>query len=290
MPKSDKLAVRGRAISRRKRRDTERSVSLLHPGAQMAETILSTEGVTKRFNGLVAVNDISYTVYENQTAGIIGPNGAGKSTFFNLLTGYHRPSEGKVFFHGRDITELPAYKRVMMGIARTFQLVLVFDSMTVMENMMLACARQGRDYSSKSRFFFKNIHYKGLEKICLDALDTLGVADKADTMTSEMSYGEKRELEIAIALSLNPSLLLLDEPYAGLSLVDIAHISKVIKKIKGKLTIVIIEHKISKLMDLVESLCVINEGALVCNGNPQEVICDPLVRECYWGKEDMVCY
>ncbi len=256
----------------------------------MAEPILSTKGVTKRFDGLVAVDGISYQVGEGETAGIIGPNGAGKSTFFNLLTGYHRPSEGQVFFQGRDITGTRSYQRVMMGIARTFQLVSVFDSMSVLENMMLARARQGRDYRNKGRFFFGNLHSHGLESECLAALDTLGIADKADTRTADMSYGEKRELEIAIALSLEPRVLLLDEPFAGLSLVDIGHISEVINKIKGKFTIVIIEHKISKLMDLVESLCVINEGALVCKGNPEEVICDPTVRECYWGKEDMVCY
>ncbi len=103
-------------------------------------------------------------------------------------------------------------------------------------------------------------------------------------------YGEKRELEIALALSLQPQVLLLDEPFAGLSLVDIAHISQVINSIKGQFTIVIIEHKISKLMDLVDSLCVINEGRMICNGDPQKVICDPEVRECYWGKEEMGCY
>lgn len=256
----------------------------------MAEPILSTSGVTKRFDGLVAVNQITYQVAPGEAAGIIGPNGAGKSTFFNLLTGYFKPSDGQVFFEGREITSRPAHQRVMMGIARTFQLVSVFDSMTVMENMMLARVRQGPDYDSKLRFFFKNVHYKGLERECGEALETLGIAGKADTLTADMGYGEKRELEIAIALSLNPKILLLDEPFAGLSLVDIAHISEVIKKIKGKFTIVIIEHKISKLMDLVESLCVINEGALVCNGNPQEVICDAKVKACYWGKEDMVCY
>lgn len=256
----------------------------------MAEPILSTKGITKRFDGLVAVDGITYEVGDCETAGIIGPNGAGKSTFFNLLTGYHRPSEGQVFFQGREITKVRSYQRVMIGIARTFQLVSVFDSMSVMENMMLARVRQGRDYSSKGRFFFGNLRTRRLEEECLRALETLGIADKAETRTSDMSYGEKRELEIAIALSLSPKVLLLDEPFAGLSLVDIGHISEVIQKLKGRFTIVIIEHKISKLMDLVESLCVINEGALVCNGNPQEVICDATVRECYWGKEDMVCY
>lgn len=256
----------------------------------MTEPILSTKNVTKRFDGLVAVDHVTYQVADCETAGIIGPNGAGKSTFFNLLTGYHRPSEGQVFFLGREITKARSYQRVMIGIARTFQLVSVFDSMSVMENMMLARARQGWDYRSKAHFFLGKLRCRRLEEECLEALDILGISDKAETKTADLSYGEKRELEIAIALSLSPKVLLLDEPFAGLSQVDIGHISEVIKKIKGRFTIVIIEHKISKLMDLVESLCVINEGAMVCKGDPKKVICDPTVRECYWGKEDMVCY
>ena len=256
----------------------------------MAQPILSTAGVIKNFDGLVAVNEVTCEVFEGETAGIIGPNGAGKSTFFNLLTGYYRPQEGKVYYRGRDITHMRPNKRVTLGIARTFQLVSVFDSMTVMENMMLARVRQGLDYQSKLRFFFKNIRYRGLEDECLEALDMLGIADKAEVKTSDMSYGEKRELEIALALSLKPQVLLLDEPFAGLSLVDIAHISQVIAKIKGQFTIVIIEHKISKLMDLVDSLSVINEGCMICRGEPDKVICDPQVRECYWGQEDMECY
>ena len=256
----------------------------------MTGKILSTQGATKRFDGLVAVNLISYAISEGETAGIIGPNGAGKSTFFNLLSGYFIPDEGQVFYYGEDITRMPPYRRVNLGIARTFQLVSVFDSMTVLENMMLARIRQGPDYKSKTRFFFKNAHHRALIEECLQALDAMGIANKAETKTEDLSYGEKREMEIAIALSLNPKVLLLDEPFAGLSPVDIDHISKVIKRIKGNFAIVIIEHKISKLTDLVERLCVINEGNLICDGDPREVICDPKVKECYWGKEEMVCY
>ncbi len=256
----------------------------------MSEHILATQGVSKAFDGLVATNNVTYGLFPGETAGIIGPNGAGKSTFFNLLTGYYPPDTGQVFYHGREITKLPAWDRVNLGLVRTFQLVSVFDTMTVLENMMLARMRQGGSYASKGRFFFGRARRKGLDDECFKALATMGLEGKAGTRTSDLSYGEKRELEIAIALSLNPQVLLLDEPFAGLSLVEIGNISEVIKKLKGKFTIAIVEHKISKLMDLVDRLSVINEGALVCSGEPREVICDPLVRECYWGKEDMVCY
>lgn len=256
----------------------------------MSEPILSTKSATKRFDGLVAVNNITYDLYDGESAGIIGPNGAGKSTFFNLLTGYFIPDEGQVFYQGNEITKTPSYERVTQGIARTFQLVSVFDSMTVMENMMLARIRLGRNYRSKVRFFFKDVNHKELMNDCLQALDTMGIAEKAGAMTSDLSYGEKRELEIAIALSLEPRILLLDEPFAGLSQVEIIHISNVIKRLKGKFTIAIVEHKISKLIELIDRLSVINEGSLIANGLPDEVINDPRVRECYWGKEDMQCY
>jgi branched-chain amino acid transport system ATP-binding protein len=256
----------------------------------MSESILSTRGVCKAFDGLVATNNVTYELLDGETAGIIGPNGAGKSTFFNLLTGYYPPDTGQVFYQGREITKLPAWDRVNLGLVRTFQLVSVFDTMPVVENMMLARIRQGASYASKWSFFFSRARQKALDEHCLAALATMGLEDKAEARTSDLSYGEKRLLEIAIALSLKPKVLLLDEPFAGLSLVEIGQISEVIKRIKGQFTIAIVEHKISKLMDLVDRLSVINEGALVCSGEPQSVICDPLVRECYWGKEDMVCY
>ena len=121
----------------------------------MSQPLLATEGVSKSFNGLSAVNTISYQLEEKEAAGIIGPNGAGKSTFFNLLTGLYLPDKGRVLYQGEDITRMPAYDRVTRGIARTFQLVSVFDSLLVLENMMLARIRMGRDYASKGRFFFK---------------------------------------------------------------------------------------------------------------------------------------
>jgi len=256
----------------------------------MSECILATKGATKRFDGLVAVNDITYELRNGESAGIIGPNGAGKSTFFNLLTGYFKPDDGQVFYQGNNITNSPPYERVTQGIARTFQLVSVFDSMTVLENMMLARIRMGQNYSSKVRFFFKNVRHKTLMDECLHSLDTMGISDKAEIKTSDLSYGEKRELEIAIALSLKPKVLLLDEPFAGLSQVEIIHISNVIKDLKGKFAIAIVEHKISKLMELIDRLSVINEGILIANGPPDKVIHDPRVRACYWGEEDMECY
>ncbi|MFH1059696.1 MAG: ABC transporter ATP-binding protein [Pseudomonadota bacterium] len=256
----------------------------------MASTILETRDASKHFDGLIAVDRVCYQLAEGETAGIIGPNGAGKSTFFNLLTGYYPPDQGQIFYQGREVTRQPAWDRVNSGLVRTFQLVSVFESMSVLENMMLARIRQGRAYTSRARFFLGLARKGDLVDECLGALELMGLQDRAEAPASGLSYGEKRLLEIAIALSLKPQVLLLDEPFAGLSLVEIAQISEVVMALKGRFAIAIVEHKISKLMDLVDRLSVINEGALVCSGDPQTVICDPLVRECYWGKEDMVCY
>jgi branched-chain amino acid transport system ATP-binding protein len=256
----------------------------------MSEIIISTRGVRKEFDGLVAVNDVDYEIRENETAGIIGPNGAGKSTFFNLLTGYFIPDAGTITFDGEDITRIPPYDRVSLGIVRTFQLVSVFDTLSVLENMMLARVRFDKRYKSNARFFLRNLLKSGEVDHCLGALGSIGIVDKAHVKVSDLSYGKKRELEIAIALSMKPRLLLLDEPLAGLSMFEINEIMDILRQLRGTLTIVLVEHKISQILDLVERLHVMHEGQIICAGEPNAVICDPTVKECYFGKEDAVCY
>jgi branched-chain amino acid transport system ATP-binding protein len=256
----------------------------------MADIIIQTKGIRKEFNGLVAVDAVDSEIRENEIVGIIGPNGAGKSTFFNLLTGYFIPEAGKVFFFGKDITKTPSYERVALGIVRTFQLVSVLDSLSVLENVMLARIRFDRSYQVRSRFLLKNLLKSKEVDRCLKALDTIGIADKADVQVSELSYGKKRELELAIALTMDPKVLLLDEPLAGLSLVEINEIVNIIKGLRGTLTILLVEHKISRILDLVERLYVMHEGRVISVGEPNAVICDPAVKQCYFGKEDTACY
>ena len=249
-------------------------------------SFLETKGVTIRFNGLTAVDGVNFEMKEGEAVGIIGPNGAGKTTFFNLLTGLFPPTEGKIFFAGREITDVPPHKRVGMGIVRTFQLVSVFDSLPVMDNLILSTLRSGKDHGQRGKFFFGNAHRAGVFEACEKALDTMGIAGKASLMTSELSYGDKRKLEIAVALSLNPRVLLLDEPFAGLSDSEIVEVSNIIKKVKTSFSLVLIEHKISRILDLVDKLCVMHEGKLIAEGIPDEVLCNTLVREVYWGKEE----
>jgi branched-chain amino acid transport system ATP-binding protein len=175
---------------------------------------------------------------------------------------------------------------VTLGIIRTFQLVSVFDSLPVIDNLALSTIRFGEMYGGRGKFFFADVHSQRIMKACMEKLEVLGIADKADLMTSELSYGDKRKLEIAVALSLNPKILLLDEPFAGLSDSEIGEVSVIIDRVKKDLSFVIIEHKISRIVDMVGRLCVMHEGRLIADGPPNQVLCDATVREVYWGKEE----
>lgn len=249
--------------------------------------VLRAEGLSKHFGGLIAVDDVEFRIKRDETTGIIGPNGSGKTTFFNLLSGLFLPSSGRVVFFEDDVTHMPPNKRVMKGMVRTFQLVSVFNSMTVWENLVLSGVRFERVYTAPWRFLLSSAKSKGIKNNCLEALKLVGLEGKALTPTSELSYGFKRMLEIGIALSLKPKLLLLDEPLAGLSDFEIAEVLEILHRIKQELTLVIIEHKLSKIVNLVDRLCVMNEGSFICEGEPEQVLNDSTVRECYWGKEDM---
>jgi len=250
------------------------------------QPIIETRGATIDFNGLLAVDSVNFAMKEGEAIGVIGPNGAGKTTFFNLLTGLFFPTDGKIFFFGKDITTMPPHKRVMMGIVRTFQLVSVFDSLPVIDNLILSTHRISGNQESKGKFFFSDAHHHQMEASCLSALKMMGIENKADILTAELSYGDKRKLELAVALSLNPRILLLDEPFAGLSDMEIGEVSQILQEVKKKFSFVIIEHKISHIIELVQRLCVMHEGKLIAEGPPSEVLCNSLVREVYWGKEE----
>ena len=257
----------------------------------MEKIVLETTGLTKNFGGLTAVDGVDFQLQAGERVGIIGPNGAGKTTFFNLLTGLFFPSSGKILHVDQgteDITDVQPYQRVKMGIIRTFQLVSVFNSLKVLDNLVLSNVRFSKDYAVKRRFFFKNIHHPEIVEKCLKALTIMGLEGKSRVMTHELSYGDKRKLEIAIALSLDPRILLLDEPFSGLSDAEIEEVLTLIGKIREKFALVIIEHKISRIVDLVQRLSVMHEGKMIANGKPQEVLGDPRVREVYWGKEEVL--
>lgn len=247
--------------------------------------LLSTQRLTKRFGALTAVDQVSYTIPEGQVSGVIGPNGSGKTTLFNLLSGLFAPSQGSIRFMGKNITTLMPHDRVALGIVRSFQLVSVFTSLPVWENLVLAVVRFMEGGSGLRGLFLKSARRKEVIQRCGGALERVGLLGKAEQPAASLSYGDKRMLEIAMALALKPKLLLLDEPLAGLSDHEISQVVDLIGSLRDAFTLVIIEHKISKIVGLLERLCVMNEGRVICEGAPDAVLANPEVRACYWGKE-----
>lgn len=247
--------------------------------------LLETKELTKRFEGLVAVNEVDFCISEGETVGIIGPNGSGKTTFFNLISGFFPPTRGSITFLDHDITRLRPEQRVNLGIGRTFQLVSVFDSLKVWENLVLCVARMAEEKLRPSAFMTKPASNHMILDECREALKLVGLEAAAELTTATLSYGSKRMLEIAISLSLRPKLLLLDEPFAGLSDDEIDEVLSLLHRVKKNFTLIIVEHKISRIVGLVERMYVMNEGYIICTGSPADVLKNPEVQECYWGKE-----
>ncbi|KKM10847.1 hypothetical protein SY88_12125 [Clostridiales bacterium PH28_bin88] len=241
--------------------------------------------MSKRFGPLLAVNNVSITIEKGKVSGIIGPNGSGKTTLFNLLSGFFPPTEGKIFFEGQDITQLKPQERVNLGIGRSFQLVSIFPRLKVYENLVLAVLRFRESLKKGVPFYLARVTDKTeILDDCQRYLEMVGLDKKRNMYAGEMSYGDQRLLEIILSISLKPKILLLDEPFSGLGDVEIAFILELLHKVKDDFTIVIIEHKISKIENFVEHLVVLSQGVAICQGKPSEVFCDAEVRRCYWGE------
>jgi len=243
--------------------------------------IIKTENVTKRFGELIAVDRVNYLLRENEVAGIIGSNGAGKTTFFNLLTGYYPPDEGTILYQGEDVTHLAPEKRVAMGMMRTFQLTSTFDNLKVIDNLVLSFFRAYKKSSLPSLFLTTCKRYRQENKIA-ESLETFELKDVAQREVKHLSLGEKRRLEIAMTILAEPRVLLLDEPLAGLGELEIKKVLGVLRKHVGKQTILIVEHKISKVEDFLERLTVMHEGKIIADGTCEECLRDPEVRRSYW--------
>jgi branched-chain amino acid transport system ATP-binding protein len=244
--------------------------------------IVSTRDVTIRFGGHVAVDHVTLDVAPGSLKSIIGPNGAGKTTLFNLLSGQYRPSEGRILFKGRDVTHWNASARARHGIGRSFQLTNIFPTLTVLENVRLAVqARRGlggnawRDYRS----------FPSLEDRAYELLEAVLLASKWAAPAAELAHGEKRKLELGILLALEPEVLLLDEPTAGMSLEEVPSIIALIERIKarGAETILLVEHKIDMVMALSDSIAVLKDGRLIADDSPDAVSRDPEVQAAYFG-------
>ncbi len=244
--------------------------------------ILEVRGLTKSFGGVIAVSNVSFTVKEGELLGIIGPNGSGKTTLVNLITGFVKPSSGSVIFRGKDITGLPPYKIVNMGISRTFQMVRPFYHLPAFKNLVVPlCSPRVRDYAGGN--------YGDRDAVALDLLEEVGFERDslvAYKVANSLPQGYLKRLELAKALSLRPDIFILDELFSGLSLAEVASIIPIIEKLKdqGK-TILMVEHRLKELFKIADRVIVMNFGEKIADGPPSLVMEDPTVKSAYLGTE-----
>ena len=235
--------------------------------------LLRTENVVKRFGGLVAVNQVSFELYEGEILGLIGPNGAGKTTLFNCINGIYRPEEGRIFFRNTDITGWRPWRLAHMGMARTFQIVRPLAELTVRENVMVGAA-----------FGEKQMPLRQAAKIADEVLEFLGLAPRADQLAGSLNVAQKKRLELARALAAQPRLLLLDEVLAGLNPTEVDEMVETIRRIRERgITILMIEHVMRAIMNLSDRILVLNFGELIAEGTPEEIAQNEEVIRAYLG-------
>jgi branched-chain amino acid transport system ATP-binding protein len=243
--------------------------------------LVRTELLTKAFGALTAVNAVSLAVEEGSLHSVIGPNGAGKTTFFNLLSGQHVPTSGRIVFDGRDIAGTPPHRIAHLGIARSFQRTSIFPTLSIADNVWLAAF--ARQESWRGLGWRRADRYPELTQRALDVLAEVGLADKAGAPAREISHGEQRQLELAITLAAAPRLLLLDEPAAGLSPDETQRMVALVQKLKRRYTILLIEHKIDVVMSMSDRISVMHFGSVIAEGSPAEIQGNADVRRAYLG-------
>jgi branched-chain amino acid transport system ATP-binding protein len=246
----------------------------------MVESLLSMRELVKRFDGVIATNRVSLDVIPQQTHALIGPNGAGKTTLISLLQGEKQADSGSIYFAGADITARSAHRRAQLGIARSFQITSVFPHFNVLTNVLLAVqARDGHSF----RFWQPADRVEALRRPAREALGVIGLADRSEVLAGSLSYGELRQLELAMAIAMKPRLLLLDEPMAGMGRQDGLHMTGILRDLKRSFTILLVEHDMTAVFALADQVSVLVSGEIIATGSPDEIRSDPKVRAAYLG-------
>ncbi|WP_061026082.1 ABC transporter ATP-binding protein [Bradyrhizobium sp. CCH5-F6] len=253
----------------------------------MAEPLLCVKKLVRRFGGIIATDHVSLDVAAGELHAIIGPNGAGKTTLISQLTGHLSPHSGSVLLGGRDITDLPAYRRCALGLARSFQITSLLLDFTAADNVALAAqAHAGTSF----RFFANARKEKGLRDAAHAALDRVGLAHRADVVVNRLSHGERRELELAVALASKPKLLLLDEPMAGLGATESQRMVKLLQELRKEVSIVLVEHDMPAVFALADRISVLVYGRVIASGDPAEIRQNEDVKRAYLGDQHVVTH
>ena len=243
------------------------------------EVLLRTEGLTRSFGTLLAVDGVAVSVHRGELRSIIGPNGAGKTTFFRLISGEMAPSAGRIWFDGREITGLAQHAVARLGIAKSYQITNVFPHLTVLENVRVAVQGPARAFD----FWSRADGLRGVRERAEALLRTVGLAEKASLLAAHLSHGEKRHLEIGIALASDPALLLLDEPTAGMSPEETDETMELIRELASGRTIVLVEHKMKLVMRISDRITVLHQGQVLAEGTPDEIRANEAVQQTYLG-------
>jgi branched-chain amino acid transport system ATP-binding protein len=248
----------------------------------VADAVLRIENLAKNFGGLRVTDDVTLDVMPGELHAVIGPNGAGKTTLINQISGLLAPDAGTIVFAGEDVTRLAVDRRAQRGLARSFQITSVLPRFSVLENVALAVqARSGTSF----RFFGRAADEEALNAPALAALAQVGLADRANALAGELSHGEKRALELAIALAMEPKLLLLDEPMAGTGHDEAQRLIAALRSLKGRFPMVLVEHDMTAVFALADRISVLIYGRILASGAPDEVRADPQVVKAYLGEE-----
>jgi branched-chain amino acid transport system ATP-binding protein len=246
------------------------------------EIILEAKNLRKAFGGLIAVDDVSIQIQQQTMHAIIGPNGAGKTTLFNLLSGTLPPTSGKVFYLGKDITQLPPQKRAHLGIGRSFQITNIFPNLTVLENVRLAAQAMGKD---NFRFLHLADNLTDYIDKALDVIAQVGLQGREGIIVRSLPHGEKRKLELGIMLACEPELLLFDEPTAGMSSEQVPELIKIIQRVVNdkSRTAILVEHRMDVVMKISDSITVMSQGSVLAEGTPEDIANDQRVQKAYLG-------